>query len=141
MRIIVPPITRPVYLTAYVAELVNEDKTPITVYVWVNPPHEMRNQLTNLLAQTRELRARLEKAKAGEKDDLGAIGQEMVEVSNGVFSFYAAIWSKHSNAATHWSFDDVRALAGNDTDPGLFDWLTTRTWETINAYQSGEKKV
>lgn len=139
MRIIVPPITRPISLTDYVAELVNEDKTPVTVYVWVNPPRELRNQLASLLAQTKELRARLE--KAGGKDDLGAIGQEMVQVSDGIFAFYAAIWSKHPNTATHWALDDVRALAGNDTDPGLFDWLTTRTWETINAYQSGEKKV
>ena len=52
MKIIVPPITRPVRLTDYAPELVREGGEPITVWVWVNPPARMIDEMQALRARS-----------------------------------------------------------------------------------------
>lgn len=139
MKIIVPPIVRPVRLTDYAPELVREDGAPVTVHVWVNPPVKLIDEYRQLSLQAKALREQLQAAQPD--DDLREIGAQLIAIGERFAQWYAEIWSKHADAGTHWTPQDVRDLAINDTDPGLDDWLRGQTWELIAAHRTGEKKA
>lgn len=115
MKIIVPPLVRPIYLTDYAPELKDESGAPVVVWVWVNPP----------VAWIARLNAGLTDRQSGVNLD----------------EMYAEAWSQHADPATHWSAEDVRALIAHETDPALFVWLARRTREEIEAHRAGEKKA
>lgn len=139
MRIIIPPITRPIPLTDYAPELKSEDGAPVVVHVWVNPPVRMIDEYRQLLATAQALRQEIEKPQT--EDGLKALGGQLVAIGERFSEWYAEIWSKHADAGTHWTAQDVRDLATSETDPDLHNWLRGRTWDLITAHRTGEKKA
>lgn len=139
MKIIVPPITRPILLTDYAPELRREDGAPVAMYVWVNPPAQLIDDYNVILARLKDVRKRLD--GASQPDEMGALGAELVEAGGELDRWYATIWSQHADPATHWTPEDVQALVLNDTDPGLETFLKGRTWEAIRGHRSREKKT
>ena len=135
MKIIVPPITRPVRLTDYAPEMVRDDGEPITVWVWVNPPARMIDEMQALRARSVVVRDQLQTIPASD------LAPEIKAISADVSRWYAAIWSQHADPATHWTAEDVLALDGSETDPALGGWLKGRTWDAINAHRSAQKKA
>lgn len=135
MRIIVPPITRPILLSDYAPELVRDNGEPITVYVWVNPPRRVLREFSDLNS---EVRAIQEMADSADQEELST---RVARVSGAISEWYAALWSQHRDTLTHWTADEVRELSASDADPALYDWLCARSWEAIRDYRAGQKKT
>lgn len=133
MRIIVPPITRPIPLTDYAPELVRDDGAPVTVWAWVNPPARLIREMLALQERSRVVREQL---AAGVQD-----GAEIADIADAVAAWYAAIWSQHTDPATHWTAAEVRELTASETDPGLDAWLKSRTWDAIAEHRTAQKKA
>lgn len=121
MKIEIPHIVRPLHLGAYASELEG-----VSVQVWVNPPREMLARRFELVKQSRE---------ATEQAELERIGAEMI-------AWYAELWSQGPED-TRWSVEDVNTLIEqmNDTDPGLWVWLTGQSQEMIVAHRQQKKKA
>ena len=135
MKIEIPPLLKPVYLRDYADELGDA-----AVWVRVNPPREF-------LAEYAALRERGETANAGlgqiaenDSEATFAATAELSAVGEAFAAWYARLWSQGTDAATHWTADETRQLALLDTDPALYSWLTTRSWELIGEHRSREKK-
>jgi len=146
MRISVPKIMRPIDLADYAPELVRPDGKPALVWVWVNPPRDLmdrRSRQIQVGADAYRTLAGSLPAAGGQTltddqrrrimSDLHATGLEMA-------SWFAEIWSQHSDAETHWTTDDVTTLGINETDPSLYPWLQRRTLQLIHEHRDAEKK-
>ena len=130
MRIHIPKIIRPLPLREYAPELVET-----SLHVWANPPRDMlarRYELMRLSAQAQE-------QLGGEGDAQAA--KTLEQVGEELIAWYAEVWSQ-GDPSTHISPDDIRAMIAelNDTDPGLWSWMTVRTLELIAEHRTGQKK-
>lgn len=139
MKLNLPKLIRPIPLAEYAPEMeFQEDgKTPAIVYAWINPP-------APLLARFDELRASgaaaLEKIKGAAPEAVAAASGAFDEIAAGIHAVYAELWSQQADQATHWTVQDVRALANNSENPTLYSWLTGRTLQMIREHRSGLRK-
>jgi len=140
MKVIVPPITSPVLLTDYhPAMLAPGTDKPVVVHVWVNPPRD-------IIAEHYRL---VDEWKAAQDAFIVAAGDEavakerarMAAAEDGLAAWYARLWSMAADMSTHWTVEDVQALAALETDPALYSWLTRTSWELIYAHRATRKKV
>lgn len=144
MRIQIPPILRPVYLTDYAPQCVDPATgQSIVVWVWVNPPRQMLVDHDALIDQLGQLRTRIHPGDAGAVATGEALQAGIVEVqrlTTALAEWCAQLWSMHADIATHWSAEDVRALMDSDTDPALYPWLKRRTLAAIMAHRADIEK-
>lgn len=119
MPVTIRPLTRPLPLDEYAEglEIRFDDGPAKVVHVWVNPPRALREEHDRLLAEARQ---------SGMSPEL--------------FAWYARLWSQHPDAATHWTAEEVQALAENDTDPNLLIWLQNRSIDMMTAHRSAKRK-
>lgn len=136
MKLNLPKIIRPIPLTDYAPELVHDDGSAAVVQAWVNPPTARMTRHGELSAQATAALARLRAAdvdKAGAVEELQRIGEEFA-------ALFAELWSQHADPATHWTPEEVTALANSEANPALYRWLTARTIANIREYRSGLQK-
>lgn len=139
MKLTFPKITQPIDLADYAPEMKQDDGTPALVYAWVNPPATLINTHAALRARAQ---VALQKIKEAGGDDAVRAEQlrELNAVGLGLQAVFAELWSARSNPATHWTAEEVAALAANEENPALYAWLTNRTLAAINAYRGGLRK-
>ena len=111
MDLKIPNIVKPIELKEYAPEF-GEAK----IYVWVNPPREMRLALINTI-MTGEAK----------DEDIG--------------EWFAKIWSEGPED-THFTPDDVLKMAKEslDQDPQLWLWLMKRTTDLLVDHYGAKKK-
>lgn len=134
MKINLPRITRALALTDYAPEMVDAEGKPLTVHVWVNPPRAMMREHTELTLNAIELREALGKPEQAAE----AVATRVAQAGNALAGWYAEAWSQHTDAATHWTMEEVLALGAEE--PALYRWLTRRTIELIDAQRDAAKK-
>lgn len=130
MGITIPKVVRPLPLTDYAPEFVQDGK-PVTVYVWCNPPRAVRRERMAMLDD----RKALVEVPDAERDEAWA--RKFVELGERSAQLFAKLWSAHADPTTHWTAEDVIGLSSNDTDPALFGWLTSRTLAMVDNYTVG----
>lgn len=135
MQITIPKIVRAVALKEYAEEL-----GEARVNVWVNPTRAVLEAYQALRERNTELNARLKATPGDATDDLAALMGEMSLVADGYADWYAALWSQGEDKAQHWTADEVRQVATNETDPGFYQWLTGQTWALISEHRAASKK-
>ena len=138
MKLNLPKIIRAIRLGDYAPEFEKrDDGTLAEVQVWINPP-------APLLARYDELRARgaaeLEKVKGAAPEAVAADTGAFNELAAGIHAVFAELWSQHADPATHWTPEDVHALANNSENPTLYGWLTGQTAQMIREHRSGLRK-
>lgn len=112
---VIPRIVKAIELGDYAPELAGG-----RVYVWVNPPRDIRRRYPEIL----EL--------LNDKANTESAGQQLME-------WLSLIWSQGA-PETHITTDDVAALVGLDTDPALYGWLVKRTLDALIEHAAGGKK-
>jgi hypothetical protein len=138
--ITIRPITRELKLTDYDESLViTGENGPKSIHVWVNPPRSMLDEREAL--RKRSLVAYKAMQAAGDdQEKLKAVALEMAEIGQVLEGWYARLWSQHPDPATHWTADDLRELAANDTDPQLYSWLIERSADMAREHRAFAKK-
>jgi len=136
MKYNIPKIVRPVALTEFAPELIHDDGSPAVVQVWVNPPTA---RMTHYYDLSREGTAAIVLLKAAEGDKAAAVA-EINRVGGELSALFAELWSQHADPATHWTAEEVSALANSDANPALYGWLTGRTIAAIGEYRSRLRK-
>lgn len=139
MKFNFPKITQPIDLADYAPEMVQDDGAPALVWAWVNPPATLMNAHGALRARAQVALTKIKEAGQDEAA-LAVVVQELADVGTGLFDVFAQLWSARSDPATHWTAEEVKALANNEENPALYTWLTGRTIAAINAYRAGIKK-
>lgn len=138
MKFIIPPVLRVVELSEYHPDFEKgTDGAPVRVHVWVNPTAELLREYDDLAA--RRIKCSDEVAKTDDQQKLMTLAAEYVAVGNGLGEWYAKLWSRHADATTHWTGDDVLDMSA--ADPALYGWLTRHTWELIGEHRTAQKKV
>ena len=136
MKLTFPKIVRPVALTEFAPELVHDDGSPAVVQVWINPPAA---RMTHYLDLSREGAAAMALLRKAEGDKAAAVA-EINRVGGELSALFAELWSQHADPTTHWTVEEVSALARSDANPALYDWLTRRTLALIDEYRSALRK-
>lgn len=152
MKDIFKKIVRPLDLREYAPEMETE------IQVWVNPPRSLlvedagytmavgtvRKGLIELTRLAEEADAsgdpaRIEDVRMQGRD----LGGQLNELGSAQANILSQLWSQGEDPETHWSQDEVVALATRsaDTDPALYLWLRRRTFEMISEYRAGQKKA
>ena len=125
MRLKLPRIVKALPLGEYAPEMAEA-----SVQVWVNPPRDMLQQRTEMMLAVQDA----QRKTPPDAQALETLGEQMI-------AWYAELWSQGPEE-THINADDIRAMleAFNDTDPGLWPWLTGRSLEMIIEHRQAEKK-
>ena len=139
MKLNIPKITQAIPLTDYAPELVHDDGSPAVVWAWVNPPAALINTHSALRARAQAALKTIKEA-GGDQAVQAAQMHELREVGAGLQAVFAELWSARSDPETHWTPEEVAALANNAENPALYGWLTNRTLAAINEYRSGLRK-
>lgn len=141
MKLNLPKIVRPIPLADYAPEMeFQEDgKTPAVVWAWVNPPAALMARQRELQRQAQEGAQRIRAAGANQAA-ITEIGLGLVGVGNETAAVFAELWSQHTDQDTHWTAEEVKAVAGSEANPALYGWLVRRTIDLINGYRSGLRK-
>src|SRR5574341_664690 len=105
MNLSLPRLTRPLPLKDFLPEVGDQ-----VMHVWVNPPDVA---LESLVA--------LERAAKENPDN--------EPVVRALLTWYAECWSQHGDPATHWTFEEVRALV--DDNPALYAWAARSTIDML----------
>jgi len=129
MNITIPRITRTVALSDFAPEF-----GEAVVYVWVNPPRDFLARYFSLLA---EIKAAGEATKGKSKK---AAGANRDRIGNDIILFFSELWSQNPDPETHWPREHIIDLINNETAPGLYVWLTSKSIKEITAFQSASKK-
>jgi hypothetical protein len=108
MKITIPKIIREVPLADYAPEM-----NGAVVKVWVNPTRDFLQQISAAITQ---------------EDEQAAAHV----ISQPVSEWYAQLLSQAPDAESHWTADELQAVA--DTDPALWAWLISRCWSRINDH-------
>lgn len=128
-KINIPVLVRPIDLADYAPELAGG-----TVYVWVNPTRDVIEERRNIFAEIGELL----KVEAEKRDDAWRARDD--ELGRRSVAWYARIWSRHADPATHWTPEEVNQLSEHETDPGLYRWLIARTIALMEDHRQGVAK-
>ncbi len=138
-RLKVARMTHPLDLDDYAAglELRFDDGPPRPVRVWVNPTLDLMQDFQATISESLALPQK-QQAAGDDPDQRQALAADVAALDQRVCALLAELWSQGSDAATHWTAEDVQALAGNDTDPALFVWLVQRTAEMIRGHRAGK---
>lgn len=120
MRALVPPMTRPMPLDEYGdgAQIRFDDGPPKAVHVWVNPPRQLLE----------------------EHDALVAAAKQSQQTPPELTAWFARLWSQHADLATHWTVEQIQAVAESDTDPALWVWMQNKSIAMIQAHRSAARK-
>lgn len=138
MKFIIPPIVRSVELSEYHPDFEKgPDGAPVRVLVWVNPTAELLREYDNLAARRNKCSEDI--AKTNDQDKIIDLAREYAAIGEGVSEWYAKLWSRDNDTATHWTGADVMEMSA--ADPALYDWLTQRTWALIAEHRTAQKKV
>lgn len=132
MQIDIPKIVELVDLGGYAPELAGTN-----VYAWINPPRGLLNRYFELTAQSRQA---LKAVQATQNEaEQAAVIEQVKQAGQGIAEWLAGLWSQGPDG-THWTPDEIHALANSDTDPQLYGWLLNATWERIDAHREHVKK-
>ena len=116
----------------------------IKVYVWVNPPPNLRERHEEIVLRYRDIMAQVEKTK-----DVGVVNgltDQMVDLGKESDAVLAKLLSQHDDGEeedTHWTVDEIRAYRNggeDETDPAFIDFLTDEAWAAINRHRSHKQK-
>ncbi len=133
MQFAIPKIVRPIRLTEYAAEFV-EGGSPVTVWVWVNPPRDRMREFLALFAERDEAKT----IPAEGRDQAWA--DKWLDLGRRVCELLAELWSQKADPDTHWTVEQVGQLAANETDPMLYPWLVGETLRLITEHRAGVSK-
>jgi len=155
MKIEIKRLVRPVFLRDYAEEYGDE-----TIWVWVNPPRQLRLEHADIVQDFQvvvdaraELGAELEKAieqakeegtevPEADPDTIARIDQQLNDLSDRLYAWFAELWSQHSDEETHWTGEEVVGMveACLDADPQLWDWIQDEMWRLVREHREGVKK-
>lgn len=147
MKINVPKIVRPLYLSDY-AESMGEQM----IEVWVNPPADLLRERDELVRSVYE--KSMEKARERLPDEenaevllekaLKSLGDvltedEAQELDQKMQNWLAEIWSQGD---APWTVAEIAELQQEcrETDPYLMTWLSQQTRQMIHLHRIGAKK-
>lgn len=136
MKIEIKPVIRPLYLSEYAAEYETE-----AVQVWVNPPRRLRLELYTMIDEFQAVQKAL--GEGGLDEEMAQAQLDTVnDLGPRLHAWYAEVWSQHEDAGTHWTVEEVSELveAATENDPGLWDFLQTRTLDMMTAHREASKK-
>lgn len=138
MKILVPPIVRPVDLAAYAPEIKRDDGGAVLVYVWVNPPVRVLDEYDAIRAEIDTNSAALAES-ASDAERVAQVGQRISATGQRLADWYSRLWSQGPDG-THWTAADVRDLGTSDTDPALYPWLRNESWRLIREHRELSRK-
>lgn len=133
----VPKLVRRMPLEQYAEELAGDN-----LFVWLNPPRDMRMKYDEILGrmiQTVEQKKKLPPDHVSEAADLDkAVEAQAVEID----TWLATIWSQGPDG-TAPTPEEVSKLRKDtfERDPQLFSWLARKTLEMMGTYRNELKKV
>lgn len=139
MKFNIPKVLKPIFMREYAPEY--GDGPGSVVWAWVNPPRAKLEELDTLLAETATV-TRLAMAKGPKTDlsDKDALAARLIELSQQVKAWYAENWSQ-GEPETHWTAEEIQAIAELDSDPALWPWLSAMTRTLIGEHRDRKKKV
>ena len=131
MKINIPKVVRPIRLSDYAPEFGEQ-----AIQMWVNPPRELRLRYFDITEDYKAVRDQLEQSEEG--DDLTPLVERVVELANGIYAWYAEMWSQGGG---EWTMEDVQefAQAAMDTDPALWDFVQESSLDVLQAYRRQKK--
>jgi len=140
MKIEIPKITRALKLSEYAPEFGEAE-----IVVWVNPPKRMVLEYVSLVNASDEIKKALaeavKEAKQVDQADQERKLAEMAQTGERIIDWYAELWSQGAED-TRWSVEDIKQLleGTQDTDPGLWSWLTFKSQLMIRTHRGRAKK-
>jgi hypothetical protein len=143
-----PKIVRPIDLTAYAPELAEQlaDASP-PIMMWVNPPISMRESYEALTERSSEALDAFKAFKpSGDKgkdaEQAGGIHAGLTEAADALFAWWAGMWSQGKAPETHWTAEEVRALAheSRETDPAFWPWIQNACFELMAEHLKAARK-
>ena len=142
MPIEIRKVVRPLRLSEFAQEYGEE-----TLDVWVNPPRGRRAEYARAAFLSRTGVARLEAPVAEETPALdeearAKIVAQVAEGNDGVFAYFAELWSQGADVSKHLGSAQVKDFAVRcmEEDQALWSFLVKRTLALIEEHRSGEKK-
>ena len=142
MPIEIRKVIRPLRLSEFAQEYGEE-----TLDVWVNPPRGRRAEYALAAFLSRSGVARLEVPVTEESPDLdeearAKLVAQVAEGNDGVFAYFADLWSQGQDASKHLGAAEVKDFAVRcmEEDQALWSFLVKRTLALIEEHRSGEKK-
>jgi hypothetical protein len=117
------------------------------VDVWVNPPRNIINTYDDLNQRMSEkldqIRQALPKTADEDRTNYQKVLDKVQKWTDDEFApklreWYAALLSKGSDQARHWTPDDLIEL--DQQDPALYDWLRDQTQSLIKEHRDRQKK-
>ncbi len=116
----------------------------IKVYVWVNPPPDLRERHEDIVLRYRGVMKKVDATK--DVDVINDLTDQMIDLGKESDAVLAILLSQHEDSEgedTHWTVDEIRAYrdGGEDeTDPAFIDFLTDEAWAAINRHRSHKQK-
>lgn len=134
MQFIIPKIVQPLALKDY-AEEFGEAR----LYVWVNPPASLLNELNKSLMSIRDIRFP-DKEFGPEKVE--EFNQAIDHMLDDQLKCYSELLSQ-GESGTQMTVDDLKkiALETGETDPAFWMWVKQNVAELIRGHRAGSKKV
>jgi hypothetical protein len=135
-RTSIPNAVRPIRLAEFLPEF-GED----VIWVWANPTQELLVRRTEQIRRAISVREQLIALKPLTDEDsqarVIALGKEMEQVGEAMMAWLAEIWSQHEDPETHFSLEDVKALANEsmEREPALYGWLIDQTMRLIAEHR------
>lgn len=132
----IPNAVRPIRLAEFLPEFGDQ-----VVYVWVNPPRDVLIRRAEQIKRAVSIRKQLGELK-GLTDDqskalVESLAKDLEQVGEQMIVWLAEIWSQHAEPETHFSVEDVKALANAsiDQEPELYAWLIGQTMKLIAEHR------
>lgn len=120
---------------------VSEALAKYKVYVWINPPPDIRERREVFIKNVIDL---LEKISGS--DDAGEIDnftEQLKEAGPENDKLLSILLSQHEDSEgedTHWTPEEVRAYRDDDIEPEFIDFLTDEAWRLINEHRNHRQK-
>lgn len=129
-------LVRPLRLAEYAPEFGDA-----AFWVWLDVPPALIAEYEAAL--DRAARARQAVVAIDEGGDAAKLAEELVAAADGLFAWFAVIWSQGPDPATHWTRDEVRQFVTRamETDPVLWDWVAHRTTDWIAEFTRNRRRA
>ncbi len=124
MKIDILAICTPIALSEY-----DDRLSPAEVLVWVNPTRQFLRERDDLMTGI----------TSASPEGQPISDDALVPFNNAMMDWYARLWSKGADPATHWTLNEVQEL--NETDPSLFRWLLKQSNVVMRDHREQKKKA
>jgi hypothetical protein len=120
---------------------VSEALAKYKVYVWINPPPDIRDRREAFIKNALEL---LEKIKGSDNaEEIDGFTEQLKELGPENDKLLSILLSQHEDGEgedTHWTPEEVRSYRKDDIEPEFIDFLTDEAWRLINEHRNHRQK-